>query len=438
MVAIVLLLLLPLCSLLKNEESIAQTSVVSVVLMCGFTAATLCLAAYRGTRRIRPPLLLWRPGGATLSLPVLVFGFTGHSSLFPCVAKMRQPTVERTMRLLRRTMLCAAIIYGCVGVGGYRLFGERTAGNILRNFSEVGTMRGPVAFAVRHMKLVFALSVAGAVPVTMLPISELIISLLLPAPAAPVPPLLRLAVNASLLGVTLLFALLLPNVELVFALAGSTGAVMQAYIFPAAAFLAAQEKCRCEAPAESGGGDGEAGGQEEAGGQKANVGDLWFRQQVEDTAAATVANSDMAAQVEASLFGPLRGRPARVLSYWLLFGGVGGMWVCTSSALRAVQEEATVVQLAQRIATLEEEVLAGGGARTAANGTALPPPPPPPTPTQHTPPRLNFTELSDPSVVNASQLWTVDAAAPLLLRAKELAAELEEQERVRVALPAVS
>jgi len=90
----------------------------------------LCLAAYRGVRGAHPPLALWEPAGTPLALPLLIFAFTGHSSLFPCLAKMRAPTVGRATLLLRHTMLAAAVIYACVGVGGYTIFRDRTAARL--------------------------------------------------------------------------------------------------------------------------------------------------------------------------------------------------------------------------------------------------------------------------------------------------------------------
>jgi len=343
------------------------------------------------------------------------------------VVKMRSPTVGRASLLLRRTMLVASCIYASVGSGGYVIFRDRTAGNILRNFSEVGLRSGSVAFAVRHMKLVFALSVAGAVPVTMLPLTELLISLLRQEPGAAVPPLLRLAVNASLLALTLLLALLLPNVELVFALAGSTGAVMQAYIFPCAAFVVAHQadaSMRC---------DKEVTDSLAAETVSPLAADLWCRQEAEDAAAARAGNLAAAERVEEELFGVwLRGRPARIASWLLLAFGVGAMYICTNSVLRAVADEAAIVSLAQHIAALDEaaQTAPSNASRlpaTAAGGLF-----------HLAGAYINVTALNATAAAltgNASN-WRAEAATPTLLtRAKELAAELEVQDRERGALP---
>jgi len=286
------------------------------------------------------------------------------------------------------------------------------------------------------MKLVFALSVAGAVPVTMLPLTDIVTSLVLPEPGAHVPPLLRLAVNAALLGVTLLLALLMPNVELVFALAGSTGAVMQAYIFPCAAFVAAH---RPEAAPAA-----EAEGLPPAGkADAAAQADLWTSQEVADAAAARAGNAAAADMVEAELFGPMRGRPASVASWGLLAAGMGAMWICTSSALRAVADEAAVVSLAQHIAALDEATTHA----KRSNGTADA------APRARQPAantaglfevglqRVNVTALNLTAEVLAgnSSVWRADASSPALLtRAKVLAAELEEQDREKLELPVVS
>ncbi len=361
--ASLVLVLLPLCVLAREETTVARASVVSVVFLCGFTAATLFLAA--APRGDAPALAMWRPQGALLSLPVLVFAMTGHASLFSCVAGLRRPSLARADKLLCGATLAAGCVYAAVGVGGYATFRELTSGNLLRNLAEVGAHAGPRAAAVRHLRLGFALSIAGAVPSTLLPVRDAMLDMMLPDERAP-SLMQHAAVCAAVLCFTLLFALVLPNVELVFALTGATSAVTLAYIFPAAIFLRAHGRHEQDVKSKP---------EEDGPPASPIVDELWASQEE----AAAEEHAAMVARIECELFGALAGWPARALSWALLCFGVAAMWLGTAAALRAVSEEAAVVTLAHEIALQTEAVSqATGHAQAAcallASGACVPPP----------------------------------------------------------------
>lgn len=243
--------LLPLCALVRGEEAMSQASVVSVVFLCGFTAATMGIAFFPSATNVKEgappgPLALWRPQGVALSLPVIIFALTGHSALFPCLAAMKSPTVTRADALLLGSTRAATLIYAAVGVAGYFTFREATAGTLLRNLSEVERLGAPERAAVLALKLGFALSTAGAVPITLLPVRDAALAALRGSSGAeeegavllPQGFLAHSALCGALLGCCLLAAVAMPNVEVVFALTGATASVALAYVLPCACFLA--------------------------------------------------------------------------------------------------------------------------------------------------------------------------------------------------------
>ena len=358
MVVIVLGVLLPLCLLVRSEEALSRTSIFSVVFLCGFTTATLCLAVLPDPDAVLSGLDWWKPDGTALALPVLVFALAGHSAFFSCISSMRSPSLHRADKVLNDAMRGAGIIYAAVGVAGYAAFRQHTSGNLLRNFNLLAQQPGPYAAAVRHLKLGFAFSVAGAVPATALPIRDAFLTALGNGEVAPTP-LQHAGVNALILSITLLLAALIPNVEFVFALTGATASIMLAYIFPAAIFLSTQRQWNTPP---------NLAAHEAA--RMDNGNDLWARQEADNEIAAAKAEMDTGARTEEELLGFLAGMPARVLSWVLLVFGAAAMWLCTMATLRAVSEEAAIVAVAQTLVVKSEAAVSAAQALGKATHAA--------------------------------------------------------------------
>jgi hypothetical protein len=300
----------------------------------------------------------WEPGGTALALPVLVFALAGHSAFFPCISSMRSPSLHRADRVLNNAMGGAGVIYAAVGVTGYAAFREHTTGNLLRNFNALAQQAGPRAAAVRHLKLGFAFSVAGAVPATALPVRDAFLSALGTGEAAPTP-VQHAGVNALILSITLLLAALIPNVEFVFALTGATASIMLAYIFPAAIFLSTQRQWSTPpnlAAHEAARADTEK--------------DVWARQEVHIEITAAQAEHEAGARTEEELLGFLAGTAARVLAWALIVFGAAAMWLCTMATLRAVSEEAAIVAVAQNLVVKSEAAVSAAQALGKATHAA--------------------------------------------------------------------
>lgn len=90
MTLLVVGVLLPISCLLKDEERLAQISAFSCALVAAFCAVVLLYAVVPEPDAAGRPLELWNPGGASISLPVMIFAFTGHSLFFPVVRRQRR------------------------------------------------------------------------------------------------------------------------------------------------------------------------------------------------------------------------------------------------------------------------------------------------------------------------------------------------------------
>ncbi len=73
----------------------------------------------------------------------------------------------------------SALVYWIVGVGGYLMFKQRTAGDLLRNFGGASAMGLRGAYE-RALKLCYGAAILAAVPLTILPFYSIVAPLLDP------------------------------------------------------------------------------------------------------------------------------------------------------------------------------------------------------------------------------------------------------------------
>lgn len=67
-------------------------------------------------------------------------------------------------------MSVAATLYWVVGISGYVLYRQRTAGDVLRNLGGVSSMAGGMRGVYEHaLKLCYGLAILGAVPLVISP-----------------------------------------------------------------------------------------------------------------------------------------------------------------------------------------------------------------------------------------------------------------------------
>eukprot|EP00884_Botryococcus_braunii_P010425 jgi/Botrbrau1/19384/Bobra.0338s0014.1 len=317
---------LPVAMLVKSPEVLALVSQASVGFVFFFATVMAVLAFSPIAHADR--FVLWDWQGLLLAFPVVTYGFTAHHFLFGIYATLRQHTVKRMSSVLRKAMLVCALVYIAVGACGYSSFRQMTAGDVLRNLGAEGVegLRGAYE---RLLKLGYGLSILGSVPLALLPIYDSMLWTVAflapppptfsplkdqPPPAIAPSPVQERFLTILVVGLALALAIMVPNVELIFGLAGSAPAALLAFVFPAALFLAASASSR------------------------------------------TVALFDTDELRTPSQGGhesiPALRRKALAL---LLFGTVVGV-ACTHATIMAVHQEAEVIQLAQEIVARNQQV----------------------------------------------------------------------------------
>ncbi|KFM25949.1 Putative sodium-coupled neutral amino acid transporter 10 [Auxenochlorella protothecoides] len=250
LLAVTALVALPVTLGVRRAALLAVVSQVSVTFLFFFGAATALTAAAPAAPLAE--LLWWRPQGAPLAFPVVVYGFTAHQILFDIYETLQSASVHSMTRVIHHSMALSTAMYVTVGAAGYIAYGPATAGDLLRNLG------GDRASAPRRafesaLRIGFGLSILGTLPLVMLPLQAVCsrawetvrrrAGACGPAPGvAHDPARLRpadAAATAACLAAACALAVAVPNVEFVFGLAGSTASLVLAFVLPGAIFLRA-------------------------------------------------------------------------------------------------------------------------------------------------------------------------------------------------------
>ena len=175
------LVVLPMCVVLRTTERAAKASAVAVGVVAALAFAVAAVAAdvrlgldgERGPGGMPHPaapsvpvLQSWRAGRQMQVLPVLAFSLNAHSSLFSIYAGLRVGNLGRITSVVKRTMAISAGAYLFVGLCGYSAFGSRTAGDVLRNFDG----RGRDGDFERLIKFAYAIFAVLGSPLIVIPL----------------------------------------------------------------------------------------------------------------------------------------------------------------------------------------------------------------------------------------------------------------------------
>ncbi|KAL4442083.1 hypothetical protein ABPG77_011344 [Micractinium sp. CCAP 211/92] len=319
---------LPVALFVRSAQLLSAVNSVSMVFLL-FFCCIIALLPFAPTVNTGT-LVWWRWEGVLVAFPIVSYGFTAHQYLFQIYPASQRPSLRKMTIMVQRGMLLSAAIYMAVGACGYGAFGERTSGDVLRNLgasSGGGGVHGVRLQAERVLKYGFGVSLLGVIPLTVIPLHNTFkpwLALCSPAygvaakqaeaaglgtAGVQLSQLQESLLTTGILGVSWALAVLLPNVEFVFGLAGSTASTLMAFILPAAIFLNVTA------------------------GQRGMLGH----------------SVDM-----------LRGTDAwrqrrRMAGTLLLFGCMAGV-LCTHALVVSIQEEHEVVQLAQELAREETKV----------------------------------------------------------------------------------
>ncbi|KAF4528647.1 hypothetical protein B566_EDAN017224 [Ephemera danica] len=239
LIGLAVLVVLPL-GLLRNVDSLSAVCTASILFY-------LCLVL-KVVSEATPHLLaadwldyvnLWRPAGILQCIPIFSMALACQTQVFEIYEALPEASPARMNDVVRAAVNICTGVYICVGFFGYVAFcTQNFSGNVLMSFS-------PSA-ATDVMKLGFVLSVAVSFPLVIFPCRASLYSLLFRRVSSWHPELVGGPVHIPegrfkcltvfLVGVSLIVGLMLPNIELVLGLVGSTIGTIICLLLPALVF----------------------------------------------------------------------------------------------------------------------------------------------------------------------------------------------------------
>ncbi|XP_039955586.1 putative sodium-coupled neutral amino acid transporter 10 isoform X1 [Bactrocera tryoni] len=233
MIAVTVFCILPL-AMLKNVDSLSTVCAASIgFYVCLVVKIVLESEAHIVTHDWVEKVEYWRPAGILQCLPIFSMALSCQMQLFEVFESINNQSVEKLNGIVRNATWICTFVYIAVGFFGYVAFCTQTfSGNILMNFSP--------SFGSDVIKVGFVLSVAFSFPLVIFPCRASIYSLLYRKGhtdnSGYIPETRFKVITTCLVGCALCIALMIPSVELVIGLVGSTIGVAICIMFPAFCF----------------------------------------------------------------------------------------------------------------------------------------------------------------------------------------------------------
>ncbi|XP_021928543.1 putative sodium-coupled neutral amino acid transporter 10 [Zootermopsis nevadensis] len=186
---------------------------------------------------------LWRPAGMLQCIPIFSMALFCQTQLFEIYESLPNASLDKMNDVIRAAVSLCTAFYICVGFFGYVAFcTQNFTGNILMSFTP--TLMSDI------IKMGFVLSVAVSFPLAIFPCRASLYSLLFKRVQMPhhetlsshIPETRFKCLTIGIISMSLTVGLLIPNIELVLGLVGSTIGVLICVMFPAVAFISISTK----------------------------------------------------------------------------------------------------------------------------------------------------------------------------------------------------
>ncbi|KAL9316202.1 hypothetical protein ACSQ67_017203 [Phaseolus vulgaris] len=239
---VALFIMLPLV-MLRRVDSLRYSSAISILLalvfiaICSSMAFSALLSGKTQSLRMVPDFSQVTVLDLFTTVPVFVTGFGFHVNVHPIRAELGKATHMRMA--VRISLLICMAVYFAIGFFAYLLFGDSIMPDVLVNFDQnsnthVGRLLNDI------VRLSYALHLALVFPIMnfslRVNIDELIFSNKNKPPLTSDTPRF-VSLTLSLLALTYLVAVAIPNIWYFFQFLGSTTVVCTSFIFPAAIVL---------------------------------------------------------------------------------------------------------------------------------------------------------------------------------------------------------
>lgn len=262
-ILIVATIIFPLC-LLRHMESLKYTSFVALACILAFTLAVVGVGIHAlAEPSWRMDRYLEHHGKGAVSvcssrvsecaaaptdrvatfpasmdvlnaLPIVCFAFLCHMNAFPIRNELKNPTLERIAVVSRSSMLLCAAIYFMSGAFGYFAFTDSTLDNLMLNFVTSGNS---LAYLMDVLRVGFGIALIFSYPVIIYEAREGIVHLFFRDSPHAHTPRFHFVLNLVMVSFTCLIGILVPQIDTIFGIVGSTATPMIVFILPAALWL---------------------------------------------------------------------------------------------------------------------------------------------------------------------------------------------------------
>ena len=238
LVGVTVIIIFPL-SCLRDITALQYSSALAIFIYLAF----VCTMAYLGATADRDaaprewPLLRPDPAGWIRAIPLCAFAFLHQTSLFPIYQEMKQPSAARMRGVLGASIASALVLYLVTALAAYARFGDAVRGDVLLNLGGIDST------CVRAVRLAFGVSVCLTYPCLHFAARRSLDQLLSGregGAGAETPYRRLLWLTAGLVGSSLVVALLVDRVEVIFGFTGALASTAISYVLPAAISLMAR------------------------------------------------------------------------------------------------------------------------------------------------------------------------------------------------------
>ncbi|XP_066259183.1 putative sodium-coupled neutral amino acid transporter 10 [Euwallacea similis] len=182
----------------------------------------------------------WRPSGILQSLPIFSTALSCQTQLFEIYHIVQNPSLEKMNQVINSAVNICTVVYLLVGLFGYIAFVSNDfSGNILLSFSP--------SLLTNIIKMGFILSVAFSFPLVIFPCRASLNSLIykqgiLEGTTDYIPEARFKGLTLIIVFVSLVIGILIPNIEFVLALIGSSIGIMICVLFPVICFISISQR----------------------------------------------------------------------------------------------------------------------------------------------------------------------------------------------------
>ncbi|KAH8272580.1 hypothetical protein KR026_006658 [Drosophila bipectinata] len=233
MIVVTVVCILPL-GMLRNVDSLSAVCTASIgFYVCLMLKIVLEAQAHISANDWTDKVRYWEPAGVLQCLPIFSMALSCQMQLFEVFESINNQSLDKLNGIVRNATWICTFVYIAVGFFGYVAFCTHTfSGNILVNLSN--------SFGSDIIKIGFVLSIAFSFPLVIFPCRASIYSLLYrkghSESSSYIPEQRFRFITIFIVTFSLCVALVIPSVELIIGLVGSTIGVAICIMFPASSF----------------------------------------------------------------------------------------------------------------------------------------------------------------------------------------------------------